>query len=95
MSNALTTPGVLRLDTPAVIDATNMFKIRKVRLVPAGFAATATLKDGAGRLIASLSAPANGPADEKDWHAQSWGPVKGLELATLTGTGAVVYVYCQ
>jgi hypothetical protein len=94
MPNVLNTPGVLRLDTPAVIDAVNQFKIRKIRLVPAGFNATATLKDGAGRLIAALAAVATGPADEMDFHAMSQ-TFKGLELATLTGTGAIVYVYCQ
>jgi hypothetical protein len=95
MANVLTTPGVLVLDTPAVISATNPYKIRKARLVPAAQNATATLKDGSGRVIAGLAAVASGVPDEMDFSSMSVGPFKGLELATLTGTGAVLYVYCQ
>jgi hypothetical protein len=94
MANQLTTPNVLVLDTPAVIDATNQFKIRKIRLVPAAAAATATIKNGAGQVVHALSAAAAGPGDEIDWSSQSF-PQKGLELATLVGAGAIVYIYCQ
>jgi hypothetical protein len=87
MANILTTPGVLVLDTPAVVSATNQYKIRKVRLVPAAQNSTAMLKDGSGRVIAGLAAVANGVPDEMDFSSMS-APFKGLELATLVGTGA-------
>jgi hypothetical protein len=92
MANNLNTPGVLDLDTPAVISATNKFKIRLVALVPAAAAATAILEDGAGREICRLSANANGIADTRVFVNPS--VVTGLELATITGAGARVQVYC-
>lgn len=92
MSNDVNNKGVLILDTPAVISATNTFKIRKLVLISGATACDATLEDGAGDLIAQLSCPAES-ADEIDWNANSQ-VSKGLELASIAGTGAVVYVYC-
>lgn len=92
MANQLTTPGVLRLDTAAVISATNKFKIRLIVLIPGSTPSTASLKDGAGRVICDLSAPTSGLADTRVFVNPP--VVTGLELATIAGTGALVEVYC-
>lgn len=93
MANDTNNPGVLVLDTAAVISATNTFKIRKIRLVPAAAASTASFEDGEGRVIAGLAAPANGHSDDANFDPPY--VVTGLELASITGTGAVAYVYTK
>jgi hypothetical protein len=93
MANILTTPGLLDLDTAAVISATNKYKIRLVALVPAAAAATAVLEDGAGREICRMSANANGIADARVFVNPAYS-CTGLELATITGAGARLQVYC-
>lgn len=93
MANVLTTPKVLTLDTAAVISATLQYEIKLIRLVPAAAAATASFKDGAGRLIARMAAAANGNADPAVFNPPL--KVTGLELATITGAGAAIDVYCE
>ena len=90
MANVLTTPGVLVLDTAAVISTTNLFSIRKIVLVAAGAAIACEVRDGADRIIASLAAPANS-SDEIDFNAERL-TVTGLELQSITG--GLCYVYC-
>lgn len=92
MANDLDNRGVLILDTAAVISTTNMFKIRKLVLVTGATAGDAELRDGSDRIIAQLSAPAES-ADELDFNAMAFIGY-GLELQSISGTGAVVYVYC-
>jgi hypothetical protein len=93
MPNVLNTPGVLVLDTAAVISTTLLFKVKKIVLQAGTTTSTAEIRDGADRVIASLATVANGPSDE-----QSFGDdgliVTGLELQTIAGTGARVFVYC-
>lgn len=58
MANVLTTPGVLTLDTAAVISATLPFRITQiVYTAPAAAVGAVTLKDGAGREIGTFRAP--------------------------------------
>lgn len=84
----------LVLDSTGVLSATNRFQIRKIRLIPAAAACTATLKNGAAQIIASLSAVASGAPDEVDFHADPL-EVLGLELSAIAGAGAIVHVYCE
>jgi hypothetical protein len=92
MANILTTPGVLVLDTAAVISTTNLFSIRKIVLVAGGAAAACEVRDSADRIIASLAAPATS-SDEIDFNAERL-TVTGLELQSISGAGALCYVYC-
>jgi hypothetical protein len=83
----------LILDTPAVISATNKFTLNHIRLVPDGAAAArAVLEDGQGRVIAVLQAPAQ-QTDRID-HGPNNMHITGLELASISGAGAQVHVYC-
>jgi hypothetical protein len=91
MANQLTTPGVLRLDTAAVISATNIFKIRLMVLIPIATPATAQIKNGAGQIIADMATPANGLADTRVFVNPA--VVTGFELASISA-GAVLEVYC-
>ena len=92
MANDLTLPGRLVLDTAAVVSATNTFVIRKMVLVAVDAEAAASFEDGNGDVITSLAAPA-GSSDEIDFNNNTL-RVTGLELASISGTGAVAYVYC-
>jgi hypothetical protein len=92
MANDLDNPGVLMLDTAAVISTTNLFAIRKIVLIAGATACDAEIRDGADRIIAQLAAPAES-SDEIDFNAEKW-ICTGLELQSIAGTGAVVYVYC-
>jgi hypothetical protein len=91
MANDLDNPGVLVLDTAAVISTTNLFVIRKLRLVPAAAAALAQVRDGSDRIIAALAAAANGHADEINFSPPH--VMTGFELESISGAGAVLYVY--
>ena len=93
MANDFTVPGVLRMDTAAVVSTTLKFKISHIRLVPGAAAATAEFRNGADQIIAQLAAAANGNSDEV-WFT----PPRiftGLELKTIAGAGAQAYVYCE
>lgn len=92
MANITDLPGRLILDTAGVVSATNYYVIRKIVLVAGGDEAAASLEDGNGDVITSLAAPA-GSSDEIDFNANTYRGT-GLELASITGTSAVVYVYC-
>lgn len=85
MANITTTPGVLTLDTAAVISATAKYKIRHIiYAAPAAAVGAVTLKDGAGNLILTLRAPVS------DSKIVDFGPqgktFVGLEVATITGS---------
>lgn len=92
MANDLDNPGVLVLDTAAVISTTNKFKIRKIVLVAGAAAADAECRNGADEIITSLAAPADS-SDEIDFNASPF-ICTGFELQSISGAGAVVYVYC-
>ena len=83
MANVLTTPGVLTLDTAAVISATNIFKIRQiVYAAPAAAIGVFTLEDGAGRLILTGRAAVSGSL-VVDLGGKAF---VGLEVASITGS---------
>lgn len=90
MANDLDNPGVLVLDTAAVISATNKFKIRKLFLDPAGAAASADIADGAGNHLHYLNCPAN-QGREIDFGEKCFWQV-GFELVSITA-GAHLHVY--
>ena len=90
MANDLTHDPLI-LDTPAVISATNIFKIRKAVLTGHTATATAQIKNGAGQVIGDLQATA-GAVDELNF--PNGYVVKGFELASITGAGAKLEVYC-
>lgn len=93
MSNVTTTPGVLTLDTAAVISATNKFVITQiVYAAPAAAVGEATIKDGAGRLIGTLRAAVSGTAI-LDFGSEGKGFI-GFELATITAASNMT-VYCK
>jgi hypothetical protein len=82
----------LILDTAAVISATNKYVIKKIVFRGALAGDDAVLENGAGQVIARLTAPAATSNDELDF-AGDWLIVDGLELASIAASG-VVYVYC-
>ena len=91
MANDLT-HNPLRLDTAAVISTTLKFCIKKIVLITGATAGDAELRDGQDRIIAQLAAVAEAP-DELDFNADPL-IITGLELQSISGTGAQVYVYC-
>jgi len=91
MANDLT-HNPLRLDAAAIISATNLFVLKKVVLTGHTANATATIKNGAGQNIGTLQATA-GAVDELNFSPDGLRST-GFELATITGAGAVVEVYC-
>lgn len=93
MANDTNNPGgPWVLDTTGTITSGRV-KVRKFRLVPAAAAALASIQNAAGDTQAALAAAANGTSDEIDFGPNGkW--IDGIKLATLSGTGAKLYVYC-
>lgn len=92
MANVTTTPGVLTLDTAAVISATLPFRITQiVYCAPAAAVGEVVLKDGAGREIGTFRAAVSGSCvipfgeDGKSF--------VGLEVASITASSKLT-IYC-
>jgi hypothetical protein len=93
MANVVNTPGVLTLDTAAIISATLPFHITQiVYAAPAAAVGACTLEDGEGRLIATLRAPVSGLAVVNFGHEGK--KFVGLELATITASSNLT-IYCK
>lgn len=93
MANVTTTPGVLTLDTAAVISETNEFHITQVvYAAPAAAVGACTLEDGEGRLVATLRAAVSGTAIVNFGHEGK--KFTGLELATITASSNLT-IYCK
>ena len=94
MAAPTTNPGVtfmLQPDAPATI-TTGKVKIRKIVLVSATLACTATITDGGDRVIAKLAAPA-GSSDEIDFNADSFAAT-GLKVSAIGGdTSSSLFIY--
>ena len=83
-----TNPGVtfmIQTDAPATI-TTGKVKIRKLVLVSATTACTATITDGGDRVIAKLAAPA-GSSDEIDFNSDTFAAT-GLKVSAMAGDAA-------
>ena len=92
MANVTTTPGVLTLDTAAVISATNKFKIKKVvYAAPAAAIGAFTLENGAGELIMTGRAAVSGSL-VVDFGDDGYESV-GLEVATITASSNLT-IFC-
>lgn len=91
MANDLT-HNPLRLDTTGTISATNIFFIKKAVLTGVTSDGTAVLKDGAGKIIGTMQAPSKS-VDELNFTPNAF-RAKGLRLDSISGTGAVVEIYC-
>ncbi len=93
MANVVTTPGVLTLDTAAIISATLTYHITHiVYAAPAAAVGACTLEDGAGRLIGTLRAPVSGLAVIDFGHEGK--RFVGLELASITASSNLT-IYCK
>lgn len=90
MANDLDNPGVLILDTAAVISTTNIFKIHKLVLVATSDAAAAEIRNGADQIVAQLAAP-TGTIDQLCFDTPFF--MTGFELQSISGTAAKLYVY--
>lgn len=93
MANVTTTPGVLTLDTAAVISATLPFHITQiVYAAPAAAVGAFTLEDGEGRLICT------GRAVTSDTITIPFGAegkkFVGLEVASITAASNLT-IYCK
>lgn len=93
MANVVTTPGVLTLDTAAVISASQKYVITQlVYSAPAAAVGAVTLKDGAGREIGTFRAPVS------DSIVIDFGPdgksFIGLEVSAITASSNLT-VYCK
>ena len=81
MSNVLTTPGVLTLDTAAVLSTTAKYKLGIIVFAAkSDTASTVTLEDGAGNLVLTLRAAA-GNSFAFDAQGKEF---TGLEVASIT-----------
>lgn len=92
MANVLTTPGVLTLDTAAILSATTKYKIKKIiYAAPAAAVGAFTLEDGAGRLILTGRAAVSGSL-VVDFGDDAYECV-GLEVATITSASNLT-IFC-
>lgn len=90
MANVTTTPGVLTLDTAAVISATTKYKISQiVYAAPAAAVGQCQLKDGAGNLILTLRAPTSDSV-VVDLDGETF---VGLEVANITASSNLT-IFC-
>jgi hypothetical protein len=89
LSNVLTTPGVLTIDTAAVLHATNIYKLGViVYAAPAAAIGACTLEDGAGNLILTLRAPVSGTV-QVDLGGKEF---VGLEVASITASSNLTII---
>jgi len=92
MANVTTAPGVLTLDTAAVISATQRFKIKMILYAaPAAAVGQCQLKDGAGNLIATMRAPVS---DSVVITLDQGKYFTGLEVANITASSNLT-IFCD
>lgn len=97
MANNTSQVGVLVLDTAAdnIVASTVGVRVRKVKLVAgAAAAATATLCKAGGSVGVIGMAATTGATDTTEFYSAPY-QMAGLQLLTISGAGATVYVYTE